>query len=93
MVQKCNHTCYNIWALLITFVKGRSHPLFAEIMVDHWRLVAISTVDLLFLLLLSRLALCEDRSSLLEVLPISLPPSELWYVVQWASKQGLLSLF
>ena len=50
-------------------------------MIDRLRLVAIPTVEPLVLLLLTRLALCEDRGSLLEVLPISLPPSELWCVV------------
>ena len=60
-------------------------------MVDYLRLVVISTVELLVLLLLTRLALCEDRDSLSEVPPISLPPSEVWCVVQWASKRGLLN--
>ena len=47
-------------------------------MIVHLRLAMI---DPLVLLLLITLAFCEDNDNLSEVLPISLPPSQLWYVI------------
>ena len=49
--------------------------------IDHLRLVTISMVNPLVLLFLTTLAFCEDKGNLSEVLPISLPPSQLWYVL------------
>ena len=50
-------------------------------MVDRLRLVTNPMADSLLLLLLTTLAFCEDKDNSLEVLPISLPPSQLWYVI------------
>ena len=76
MVENYKHTRHNTWGLLITF---RSHCPFAGTMIDHLHLVTISMVNPLVLLFLTTPALCEDKGNLLEVLPISLPPSQLWY--------------
>ena len=46
-------------------------------MIAHLRLAMIDPLVLLFLI---PLAFCKDNGNLSEGLPISLPPSQLWYV-------------
>ena len=67
-----------------------TNPTSAGTMIDRLRLINISMVKFLVLFFLTGSALC-DRDSLAEVIPIVLPPSELWYVAPWTSQRSPLS--